>query len=81
MIGTFHSVNNIIGKVTKENIELFLHQHSVIYSENCVEKNEEVEGYKKILNNPFKGGNGTGYMDNIDDREYANQDMKNLKKL
>jgi len=53
----------------------------VIYSENCVEKNEELEGYKKILNNPFKGGNGTGYMDKIDDREYANEDMKNLKKF
>lgn len=63
MVSTFHSVDKFLGKVTKENIEKFLHIHSVIYSEDCIGKDLEEEGYRNILNNPYKRGNGTGYMD------------------
>lgn len=80
MVGTYHSVDKLLGRVTKDTIERFLHDHSIIYSENCVEALQDVEEYQNILNNPYKKGNGTGYMDKIDDREYINDDIKNLKR-
>ncbi|KAL4455074.1 hypothetical protein ABPG74_006456 [Tetrahymena malaccensis] len=79
MVQTLHSIDKFLGKVTKETIERFLHQHSIIYNEKFVDQDQEVEGYRDILNNPFKRGNGTGYMDKIDDREYSNNDIKKLK--
>jgi hypothetical protein len=70
MVGTYHSIDKMLGKVTKDSIELFLHRHSIIYSENCVRPDDDIEEIKSILNNPYKKGNGTGYMDKQDDREY-----------
>lgn len=51
----------------------------MLYCENFAEKDEEVEGFRKILNNPFKKGNGTGYLDKLDDREYAYEPIKQVK--
>lgn len=80
MVGTYHSVDKLLGKITKDTLERFLHNHGVIYSENFVKANEEVEEIKSILNNPYKKGNGTGYMDKLDDREYHDFEIKQYKK-
>ncbi len=67
-----------MGKVTKENIEKLLHDHSIIYNEDFVNQDEDVKVYKGMLNRPFKNY-GAGFMDKQDDREYVDDNMKNLK--
>ncbi|EGR28939.1 phosducin family protein, putative, partial [Ichthyophthirius multifiliis] len=78
MVVNLQSIDKFIGKVTKENIEKLLHQHSVIVNEEFNNQDEEIQQYKSMLNRPFKNYGG-GYLDKVDDREYVSKNIKKLK--